>query len=199
MILTFGGGIPRSRPNCFGTGLLLPDASDADDGLRQLAPDTLVAIVDTLRTLPLLYRVNVEDAELLAVLERQLLDALEGAMEAALDVSCVRLERTLAGDSVRSASPVLRSMRPISETPSPFAARSGLMPEDQVLLTRAPSAARPRRPRAHGSATEGEADEDATAWLCTADAGVLCTGDASKPISTFVTLAAVEADDPPSC
>ena len=56
---------------------LLPDDTCTDPGFpfptldndvvlwfRQLPPDTLVAVVDTLRTLALLYRVNAEDAEL---------------------------------------------------------------------------------------------------------------------------------------
>ena len=49
--------------------------------LRQLAFDTLVAVVDRLRTLPLLYRVNAD--VLVAALDmelRQLLDAVDADM-----------------------------------------------------------------------------------------------------------------------
>lgn len=50
--------------------------------LRQLVLDTLVAAVETLRTLPLLYRVNADVlvAALLAIELRQLLEAVEADM-----------------------------------------------------------------------------------------------------------------------
>ena len=61
-----------------------PEPLAADLPLRQLVLDTLVACVDTLRTLPLLYRVKaleLPDALLLIEL-RQLLEAIDDALDA---------------------------------------------------------------------------------------------------------------------
>ena len=77
--------------------------ADAGLPLRQLWPlwfDTLVAVVDTLRTLPLLYRVNalvlVAALLVLDIELRQLFDAIDDA----LDASGLP-ERVLEGDTFR--------------------------------------------------------------------------------------------------
>jgi hypothetical protein len=71
---------------------------------RQLPIDTLVAVVDTLRTLALLYRVNADDDDELAVEMdelRQLDETLELAMELVLDTE-YRPLRLLVGEGLRS-------------------------------------------------------------------------------------------------
>lgn len=83
-LFTFGGGI-RAEPSdprdaVEAGGRLSPLAKLTEDLSRQLPlfPDKLVATVDTLRTLPLLYRVNPLEAELFVIVElRQLLEALD--------------------------------------------------------------------------------------------------------------------------
>lgn len=66
--------------------------------LRQLLLDRLVAAVDTLRELPLLYLVNpLVDVPALAIELRQLLDAIELALDAR-----GRPLRVLVGDTPRS-------------------------------------------------------------------------------------------------
>ena len=85
--------------------------ADAGLPLRQLCPlwfDTLVAVVDTLRTLPLLYLVNalvlVAALLVLDIELRQLLDAIELALDAS-----GRPLRVLDGEIPRSdlLSPLL--------------------------------------------------------------------------------------------
>ena len=77
--------------------------------LRQLPEDKLVAAVDTLRMLPLLYRVNAEvDVPALDIELRQFDDAIDDAIELALEargrplrVLVGEMPRLLTGDTAR--------------------------------------------------------------------------------------------------
>lgn len=94
-----------------GTEVYPPDADtpldDAiDDGFTlvlQLAPETLVAVVEMLRVLELLYRVKAEvEVPALEVVLMELRQLLE-AMEEALEPNCFPL-RVLLGDMARDVA-----------------------------------------------------------------------------------------------
>lgn len=92
---------------CGCMGSFGPDADDCldlDVCVRQLWPDALVAVVDTLRALLLLYLVNAEDdvatLEFETVELRQLFDAVELALEATTTVGREPL-RAVLGDNAR--------------------------------------------------------------------------------------------------
>ena len=71
----------------------------ADFPLRQLVLDTLVAAVDTLRMLPLLYRVNADVlVAALLVPERQLLDVVDADRTEAWDTEAGERPRCRYGE-----------------------------------------------------------------------------------------------------
>lgn len=99
--MTFGGNL-TSRP--FAAVTVVP-SDDLFVPLLQLAFDTLVAVVDTLLTLPLLYLVNAEVlvAALLAIELRQLLDAVDADMTETweADADAAAAAAAEAGDTPR--------------------------------------------------------------------------------------------------